>query len=187
MEEYRRHKDSEYLAAVLDSRLQRGLTLPTRLPLDHDAIRAQLGGRCFICGLVSGTREFAHPIVYQDDVAVAFLSKYPTVLGYTIVAPRRHLENVTGDFSIDEYIAFQRVVHRVGEALRRAIPTERLYLLSLGSRQGNSHVHWHVVPIPPGTPFEQQQYAALDRKDYLSLTDAETADLLRRIRVELHA
>ena len=41
------------------------------------------------------------------------------------------------------------------------VPTERLYLLALGSRQGNAHVHWHVAPLPPGVPYEKQQYAAL--------------------------
>jgi len=38
------------------------------------------------------------------------------------------------------------VVHDVAEALKATLPTERVYLMSLGSHQGNAHVHWHVVP-----------------------------------------
>jgi hypothetical protein len=39
------------------------------------------------------------------------------------------------------------------------LPTERLYVLSLGSQQANRHVHWHLAPLPPGVPYEQQQTA----------------------------
>jgi diadenosine tetraphosphate (Ap4A) HIT family hydrolase len=91
---------------------------------------------------------------------------------------------VTGDFEEDEYAELQRVVHRVGEAVRRAVPTERLYVLSLGSQQGNRHVHWHVAPLPPGIPFEGQQLAVLDRSDALDLTEGEQAELAARIRAE---
>jgi len=42
------------------------------------------------------------------------------------------------------------------------VPTERLYVLSLGSRQGNPHVHWHLVPLPPGVPYADQQLGLFD-------------------------
>jgi diadenosine tetraphosphate (Ap4A) HIT family hydrolase len=73
-------------------------------------------------------------------------------------------------------------VHRVGEALRLVVPTERLYVLSLGSQNGNRHVHWHVAPLPPGVPFDQQQLAALDSNHVLDLGDDEMAELAARIR-----
>jgi diadenosine tetraphosphate (Ap4A) HIT family hydrolase len=41
------------------------------------------------------------------------------------------------------------------------MPVERVYVLSLGSQQGNRHLHFHVVPLPPGVPYERQQYHAL--------------------------
>jgi ATP adenylyltransferase len=72
------------------------------------------------------------------------------------VAPKEHRERVVDDFSDDEYPALQRVIHRVGRALSRAVPTERLYVLSLGSQEGNRHVHRHLAPLPPGVPFDKQ-------------------------------
>ena len=120
-----------------------------RQPFDLQSYRqrVQTGG-CFICALASGDEEERHSIVYQDELAIAFLNKYPTLYGYTLVAPRRHLEQVTADFTLDQYLALQRVVYLVAEALWREVPTERMYVLSLGSKQGNSHVHWHVAPLP---------------------------------------
>jgi diadenosine tetraphosphate (Ap4A) HIT family hydrolase len=99
-----------------------------------------------------------------------------------LVAPKDHREQVTGDFSLDEYLHLQAVVHRVAEAIRQVVPTERLYVLSLGSQQANRHVHWHLAPKPPGLPFEQQQLAALDSNIVLDLTQAEQADLASRLR-----
>jgi hypothetical protein len=57
-----------------------------------------------------------------------------------------------------------------------------LYILSLGSQQGNRHVHWHLAPLPPGVAFENQQFAALDTNLRLDLSDVELRDLALRIR-----
>jgi diadenosine tetraphosphate (Ap4A) HIT family hydrolase len=135
---------------------------------------------------VAGVRP--HPVVYEDETAIAFLNRFPTLLGYTLVAPREHCEQVTGDFSEDEYAGLQRVIWRVGEALRAVLPCERLYVLSLGSQAANRHVHWHLAPLPPGVPLEEQQLAALDWSGgVLDVSDADQADLAERIRGALSA
>ncbi len=143
---------------------------------------------CFLCELVAG--RLPHHIVHEDDRAIAFLNRYPTLRGYVIVALKEHREEVTGDFTEDEYAELQRLVYRMGEAIRRAVPTERLYVLSLGSKQGNAHVHWHLAPLPPGVPYEEQQLAALEwganGERVLELSDAEQAELAATIRDVLH-
>jgi diadenosine tetraphosphate (Ap4A) HIT family hydrolase len=89
---------------------------------------------------------------------------------------------VTGDFTAEEYLDLQRVIRHVGEAIRGVVPTERLYILSLGSQQANSHVHWHLAPLPPGTPFNEQQLAALATDRIVDLTPAEQELLASRLR-----
>jgi diadenosine tetraphosphate (Ap4A) HIT family hydrolase len=128
-----------------------------------------------------------HPVVYEDETAIAFLNRFPTLLGYTLVAPKGHREEVTGDFTEDEYAALQRVVWRVGEALRTVLPCERLYVLSLGSQSANRHVHW-LAPLPPGVPFEAQQLAALDWSGgVLDVSDSDQAELAARVRSAISA
>jgi ATP adenylyltransferase len=145
-------------------------------------------GPCFICALVAGDPDYRHHVVYEDDWAIAFLNKHPTLAGYTLVSPKPHREQVTSDFTAEEYHRLQELVRRVGEAVRRVTGAERVYILSLGSQQANSHVHWHVAPLPPGVPPEAQQFAALDvTRGVLALSDAEMADLARRIGDELRA
>jgi diadenosine tetraphosphate (Ap4A) HIT family hydrolase len=159
-----------------------------RQPVDVDDYVRRVGqGPCFICELVAGNPDYHHHIIYQDDTAIAFLNKYPTLYGYTLVAPKEHLEQVTSDFTLHEYLALQRVVYRVAEALRRVVPSERVYILSLGSQQGNRHVHWHIAPLPPGVPYREQQLEALRmEKGVLQLSDEQMASLAQRIRQALH-
>jgi diadenosine tetraphosphate (Ap4A) HIT family hydrolase len=156
-----------------------------RRRIDFEAVRRELAGRCFVCELLAGNPEYAHHLVYEDERTVAFLQRFQTMYGYVLVAPREHRERVVDDFSEDEYLELQRVVHRVGRAVARAVPTERLYVLSLGSREGNSHVHWHLAPLPPGVPFEQQQLVALEADLGRDLSDTELEKLAARIRAEL--
>ena len=155
-----------------------------RQPFDIEAYaqRSQ-HGPCFICEMVAGNPKYRHHIIYEDDMAIVFLNKYPTLYGYTVVAPREHREHVTGDFTLDEYIALQRLIYRVTEAVRQVVPTERVYILSLGSQQGNRHVHWHIAPLPPGVPYEEQQLAALRfEKGILKLSNEKMTSLTRQIR-----
>jgi histidine triad (HIT) family protein len=32
---------------------------------------------CFICEMVAGNPAYTHEIVYEDDIAIAFLNRYP--------------------------------------------------------------------------------------------------------------
>ena len=107
--------------------------------------------------------------------------------GYTLVAPKEHREQVTGDFTMEEYLGLQRLVYRVAEAVREEVGAERMYLYTFGSNQGGAHVHWHVVPLPPGVPYEDQQGAwASWGKGVLKIPQDEMASLAGRIarRVE---
>jgi histidine triad (HIT) family protein/ATP adenylyltransferase len=142
-------------------------------------------GPCFVCAYLSGHPDYEHEPVYSDDQVVAFLSRYPTLLGYTIIAPRARIVDVTGDDKLFRQVT--DVVHDVAEALKKTLPTERVYLMSLGSHQGNAHVHWHVAPLPPGVPYERQQFhAVMAENGVLEVTREEQAALAARIRSARH-
>lgn len=157
-----------------------------RVPFDLDAYIAEVtsGRECFICRVVREP-EPEHPVIFQDEQHIAFLNRYPSLLGYTLVAPVGHKERVVEDFDLVSYVALQSFIYRVGRAISKVVPTERLYLLSLGSQQGNSHVHWHLAPLPPGVPFEQQQFAALmtERQGFIHQSVGQREELALRIRV----
>jgi len=149
---------------------------------DDEYIRRIQNSPCFICEMIAGRLDGNH-IVHQDDSVIVFLNKYPTLYGYTLVAPIEHREHVTGDFSVDEYLTLQRIVYQVAEAVRRTVEAERVYVLSLGSQQGNRHVHWHIAPLPFGVPFKEQQLEALRNENgILDIPENEMAELAVRIQ-----
>jgi hypothetical protein len=90
-------------------------------------------GPCFICEMMAGNLDGKH-VIYQNNVFTAFLNKYPVLEGYTLVAPIHHQEHVTGDFTLDEYLELQRSIYQIAEAVRQGVETERVYILSLGSK-----------------------------------------------------
>ena len=157
--------------------------MPNRTSFDLDAYIERIQNNpCFICEMIAGRLNGNH-VIYQNEEFLAFLNKYPSLYGYALVAPVKHKEQVTADFTLEDYLSLQRAVYQVAEAVRRTVETERVYILSLGSQQGNRHVHWHIAPLPYGIPFKQQQLEALRIDEgFLEISEPEMADLARRIR-----
>jgi diadenosine tetraphosphate (Ap4A) HIT family hydrolase len=156
-----------------------------RIAFDVDSYERRVrNGPCFVCALASGDAEYrqANVMIYEDPDVLVFLNRYPTLRGYTLVCPRRHVERVVDDFSEAEYLELQRWVYRVGRAIAQVVDTERLYVLSLGSQQGNRHVHWHLAPLPPGVAYQDQQLAALAmRRGILRMSANEATQLAAQI------
>jgi histidine triad (HIT) family protein/ATP adenylyltransferase len=143
-------------------------------------------GPCFVCAFLAGDPDYRHELLYDDGERIAFLDRYPTMPGRVIVAPRDHLEHVVRDLDRNAYLSLQDVVYRVARAVEAAVPSERTYILSLGSQQGNRHVHWIVAPLPPGTPYEDQQFVSLmASKGLVNLPASQTAAIAARIRAHL--
>jgi histidine triad (HIT) family protein/ATP adenylyltransferase len=158
-----------------------------RIPFDLAGYEKRVrAGGCFVCAFLRGDPGSEHELLYDDGTHVAFLNRYPTLRGYALVVPRRHVTDVVGDLTSAEYLALQAAVHKVARAISQVVPTERTYLLSLGSMQGNAHVHWHVAPLPPGVPYDQQQYRALTAENgIISQSPDEVARLGAAIRAVL--
>jgi diadenosine tetraphosphate (Ap4A) HIT family hydrolase len=151
-----------------------------RQPFDLDSYLEKVqSSPCFICEMVAGRLNGNH-IIQQSEDFIVFLNKYPVLYGYTLVAPAKHKEQVSGDFSLDEYLALQRIVYRTAEAVRKSVESERVYILSLGSQQGNRHVHWHIAPLPFGVPFQEQQLEALKTENGILAVPADEMEKLAR-------
>lgn len=160
---------------------------PAKVPFDAEQYNHRSReGPCFVCSILAGHPDYSHHDVYEDADTIAFLGRWPTLLGHCLVAPKRHVESWVHDLAESEFLALQRVVHRVARAVAASVPTERMYSLSLGSQQGNTHLHWHLAPLPPGVPYEQQQLEALRAENgVLAVDDDSQATLAQIIRSHL--
>ncbi|GAA3678728.1 hypothetical protein GCM10022224_048640 [Nonomuraea antimicrobica] len=164
------------------------MDLERNVPFDIEAYEARVKSRpCFICAVVAGDPDYAHEqIVYEDDRHLAFLARYPTMPGYVLVSPKRHIEHVVRDLDEDAYHAIMGVVRKVALAVEAVVPSERTYVLSLGSQEGNAHLHWHVAPLPPGTPYREQQfYALMSENGLIPWSQTQAEELAGRLRAAL--
>ncbi|MFG2630758.1 hypothetical protein [Streptomyces sp. NPDC048473] len=76
-----------------------------------------------------------------------------------------------------------RDIREIALAVEAVCKPERTYLYSLGSQQGNTHLHWHIAGLPTGVPYPQQQFHALMTENgVLSLPPNEAAEMAARLR-----
>jgi histidine triad (HIT) family protein/ATP adenylyltransferase len=155
-----------------------------RRPMDLSAYESRArSGPCFVCAFLAGDPEFAHVTLYEDEAHIAFLDRYPTLPGKILVAPKRHVEHVVRDLEEAAYTRLMGVVRGVALAMEDVLAPERTYLLSLGSREGNAHLHWHIAGLPEGVPYGQQQFHALMTENGVhSPPPEESAALAARLR-----
>jgi len=133
-----------------------------RQTMDLEAYSARArSGPCFVCALVEGHPDYAHETILEDREHVAFLDRWPTVPGKVLVAPKRHVEHVVRDLDEAAYVRLMRFVRVIAQAVESVLSVERTYLYTLGSQQGNAHLHWHIAGLPPEVPYEHQQFHAL--------------------------
>ncbi len=69
-----------------------------RVPFDVDDYERRVrSSPCFICAIVAGVHDSTlERIVAEDSENVAFLCRYPTLVGHVLVAPKSHRERPNG-------------------------------------------------------------------------------------------
>lgn len=88
-------------------------------------------------------------LLYRDRYCVVLLNRFPYANGHLLVAPRRHLADIT-DLSTEENLALMTMLSRCAEILRSQLQPDGLNMgLNLGQIAGAGiadHLHVHIVP-----------------------------------------
>jgi len=93
-------------------------------------------------------REIAAAIVYEDDLAVAFMDAGQVNPGHVLVATRRQVETFV-ELEEAEAAHLFAVAHRVARAVQAAFQPAGMTLLQANRPAGWQtvpHVHVHVLP-----------------------------------------
>jgi histidine triad (HIT) family protein len=140
-------------------------------------------GPCFVCAFLAGHPDYPHETVFEDEDHIAFLDRWPTLPGKVLVAPKAHVEHVVRDLDEAAYSRLMLFVRKIALAVEAVCGPERTYLYTLGSQQGNAHLHWHIAALPPGVPYPQQQFHALMAENgVLPLPPDQAAGMAARLR-----
>lgn len=99
---------------------------------------------CIFCQIISG--ELTAPIVFQDDISLAFLDHRPLFPGHCLLVPRKHFETLT-DLPNNLIAHFFRNVQLLTRAVELALTAEGSFV-AMNNRVSQSvpHLHVHIVP-----------------------------------------
>jgi len=99
---------------------------------------------CLFCRMIQG--DVATPVVYESEVAFAFLDHRPLFPGHCLVLPRRHIETLIAvpPELLGPFFAEVQLITRAVEAATEAQGS----FVAMNNRISQSvpHLHVHVVP-----------------------------------------
>jgi histidine triad (HIT) family protein len=101
---------------------------------------------CVFCKIARN--ELEHWKIYEDDKTIAFLDKYPLTKGHTLVATKKHYENLL-DAPEEDLKALIVTVKKVAKAVCKTMKCDGF---NIGQNNGAVagqivfHLHFHIVP-----------------------------------------
>ncbi len=124
-------------------------TLWTPWRMEHVAGLVPKASGCIFEPPGEASFDKAHLLLYRDDLVVALLNRFPYANGHLLVAPRRHVADIT-DLTPEEQSRLMQLISRASAALRTQLHAQGLNIgLNLGKCAGAGipdHLHFHVVP-----------------------------------------
>jgi histidine triad (HIT) family protein len=108
---------------------------------------------CVFCKIIR--KEAPASIIYEDEQVVAFLSNRPVNVGHTLVAPKRHYENIY-EIPVEEVGYLFKIAKRIAEAVRDATGAEGIRIVQNNGEAAGQvifHLHVHVIPMKPHNQF----------------------------------
>ena len=90
-----------------------------------------------------------HLLLFRDDLTVVLLNRFPYANGHLLLAPRRHLGDLT-ELGSEENLRLMEMLSACCTILRRRLSPQGLNIgLNLGKTAGagiTDHLHFHLVP-----------------------------------------
>ncbi len=113
--------------------------------------------------------------IYEDEKTLAFLDIYPTVIGQTVVVPKKQVEFVW-DLADDDYQTLMQVTKLVAKNLREKLATKYVGIKIEGTEV--PHAHIKVYPFNEVAEFNAVQDTSLEPNH------DELASLALKLKIE---
>jgi len=103
---------------------------------------------CLFCGIINGAVSAS--VVYEDDVALAFLDHRPLFHGHCLLVPKNHFETLS-DLPPGFVSPLFAKVQLLTRAVETAMTAEGSFV-AMNNRVSQSvpHLHVHIVPRKKG-------------------------------------
>ena len=129
---------------------------------------------CIFCDILDGKRD-GH-ILYEDDLHVSFLDRYPIDVGHSLVIPREHHERIT-EMTPENVGKLFSLVPKIAKAILTGAQADAFSIAQNNGRAAKQiipHVHIHIIPRynSKGTIWTKRQIS----------TDSELEELAKKIQ-----
>jgi histidine triad (HIT) family protein len=140
---------------------------------------------CIFCKIVN--KEIPSVQVYEDEDIIAFLDINPANKGHTLVAPKKHYDDI---FSVDEELLEKMiaVVKTLAERIKKTMNCEGLNVVQNNGRcagQLVNHIHFHIIPRFPGDKvlitYQRQHLTEEELKEVQQKLTEKEREVLRPI------
>lgn len=89
-------------------------------------------------------REVPAQFIYEDDLCVAIMDKFPAVKGQSLIIPKKEIDYAF-DLDDDTYLHLFNVAKKIGQASDKALEAKRTCLVVEGFDV--PHVHIKIFPM----------------------------------------
>lgn len=109
--------------------------------------------KCIFCKIIN--KQATSSIVYEDEQVIAFLSNRPVNVGHTLMAPKKHYENIY-DIPAEEAAYLFKITKKIAHAVRDATSAEGIRIVQNNGESAGQvifHLHVHIIPLKPHNKF----------------------------------
>lgn len=101
---------------------------------------------CIFCKIIN--RELESSIVYEDDIAIAFMDIQPVNEGHTLVIPKKHYITME-DCDVETLKHLIAVVKKLNVQVAKATGAKGIFNAVMNGEEAGQevfHLHFHIVP-----------------------------------------
>ena len=128
---------------------------------------------CIFCKIVN--KEIKSYIIYEDNVAMAFLDINPLTKGHLLIIPKKHYERLS-QIPEEEMKEFSKSVLKILKLVEEKLTKDYNILVNNGKKAGQEifHAHIHIIP----RYGEEKLFNWTTHK----LTEEEANEILRKFK-----
>ncbi len=105
--------------------------------------------KCFLCYGYKSKKDKENFVVYRGDVSFIIMNIFPYNNGHLMVAPKRHIKDITS-INQKEEIEIMQLIKKSVSILKKVLNPDGFNIgLNLGKVAGaglDDHIHFHIVP-----------------------------------------
>jgi len=107
--------------------------------------------------------------IAEDEDFIAFLDINPNAKGHTLCVPKKEVNKIL-DLDEDLYLRLMKFSRKVGLALEKTIPCNRVGMAVIGLEV--PHVHVHLIPINEMRDMTFKHKVSLSQEEFVDLAEA---------------